>query len=117
MKTSDNIFLVGLMGAGKTTAGRRVAAELGKTFHDSDHEIESRTGVKVSLIFDIEGEAGFRAREKQVIDQLQELRRWHQAMLGREARIMELKQEVNDLLIQLRQPPRYLSVQEDVRNE
>ena len=73
MKTSDNIFLVGLMGAGKTTAGRRVAAELGKTFHDSDHEIESRTGVKVSLIFDIEGEAGFRAREKQVIDQLTQL--------------------------------------------
>lgn len=73
MKTSDNIFLVGLMGAGKTTAGRQLAAELAKSFHDTDHEIERRTGVKISLIFEIEGEAGFRAREKQVVDQLTRL--------------------------------------------
>jgi shikimate kinase len=73
MKTSDNIFLVGLMGAGKTTAGRQLASELAKTFHDTDHEIERRTGVKISLIFEIEGEAGFRAREKQVVDQLTKL--------------------------------------------
>ena len=61
------------MGAGKTTAGRHLAAELAKTFHDTDHEIERRTGVRISLIFDIEGEAGFRAREKQVVDQLTQL--------------------------------------------
>jgi shikimate kinase len=61
------------MGAGKTTAGRQLAAELGKTFHDTDHEIERRTGVKISLIFEIEGEAGFRMREKQVVDQLTQL--------------------------------------------
>jgi shikimate kinase len=73
VKTTDNIFLVGLMGAGKTTAGRQLAAELAKTFHDSDHEIERRTGVKISLIFEIEGEAGFRKREKQVVDQLTQL--------------------------------------------
>ncbi|TSA11090.1 MAG: shikimate kinase [Betaproteobacteria bacterium] len=73
MKTSENVFLVGLMGAGKTTAGRHLAAELAKTFHDTDHEIERRTGVRISLIFDIEGEAGFRAREKQVVDQLTQL--------------------------------------------
>jgi len=73
VKTSDNIFLVGLMGAGKTTAGRQLAAELGKTFHDTDHEIERRTGVKIALIFEIEGEPGFRAREKQVVDQLSQL--------------------------------------------
>ena len=73
MKTSDNIFLVGLMGAGKTTVGKLLASELGKTFHDSDHEIEGRTGVKIALIFDIEGEAGFRAREAQVMEQLTQL--------------------------------------------
>ena len=73
MKTSDNIFLVGLMGAGKTTVGRHLAAELAKTFHDTDHEIERRTGVKIALIFEIEGEPGFRAREKQVVDQLTQL--------------------------------------------
>ncbi len=61
------------MGAGKTTAARQLAAELGKSFHDTDHEIERRTGVNVSLIFEIEGEAGFRAREKQVLDQLTQL--------------------------------------------
>src|ERR1035437_2228298 len=58
------------MGAGKTTVGRQLAAELGKTFHDTDQEIERRTGVKIALIFEIEGEAGFRAREAQVVDQL-----------------------------------------------
>lgn len=73
MNTSDNIFLVGLMGAGKTTAGRQLAAELAKSFHDTDHEIERRTGVRISLIFEIEGEAGFRAREKQVLDQFTQL--------------------------------------------
>ncbi len=73
MNNTENIFLVGLMGAGKTTVGRQLAAELGKTFHDTDHEIERRTGVRISLIFEIEGESGFRAREKQVIDQLTQL--------------------------------------------
>ena len=61
------------MGAGKTTVGKQLAAELAKTFHDTDHEIERRTGVKISLIFEIEGEAGFRAREVQVVDQLTQL--------------------------------------------
>ena len=61
------------MGAGKTTVGRHLAAELGKTFHDTDHEIERRTGVRISLIFEIEGEAGFRTREKQTLDQLTQL--------------------------------------------
>lgn len=61
------------MGAGKTTAGRQLAAELAKTFHDADHEIEHRTGVRISLIFEIEGEAGFRVREKQMLDQLTQL--------------------------------------------
>jgi len=60
---AGNIFLVGLMGAGKTTVGRVLAKRFGKTFYDCDHEIERRTGVKIPVIFDIEGENGFRARE------------------------------------------------------
>jgi shikimate kinase len=60
---AGNIFLVGLMGAGKTTVGRVLAKRFGKTFYDCDHEIERRTGVKIPVIFDIEGEDGFRARE------------------------------------------------------
>ena len=70
VKSSGNIFLVGMMGAGKTTVGRQLAKKLGRTFHDSDHEIEARTGVRIAVIFDIEGEPGFRARESQVIDDL-----------------------------------------------
>lgn len=66
----SNIFLVGLMGAGKTTVGRALARRMGKSFVDSDHEIEARTGVKVQTIFEIEGEPGFRAREAQIIDEL-----------------------------------------------
>jgi shikimate kinase len=73
MKESSNIFLVGLMGAGKTTVGRQLAAEFSKTFHDIDQEIEKRTGVRISVIFDIEGEAGFRMREAQVVDQFTRL--------------------------------------------
>ena len=70
MKSSDNIFLVGLMGAGKTTVGRQLAAAFTKAFHDTDAEIEKRTGARISLIFEIEGEAGFRAREAQVVEEL-----------------------------------------------
>jgi shikimate kinase len=65
-----NIFLVGLMGAGKTTIGRQIASELSLEFFDSDHEIENRTGVTITHIFDIEGEAGFRKRETTVLDEL-----------------------------------------------
>ncbi len=65
-----NIFLVGLMGAGKTTVGRRLAKRLGKTFYDCDEEIERATGVRIPVIFDIEGEAGFRAREARMLAEL-----------------------------------------------
>jgi shikimate kinase len=68
----DNFFLVGLMGAGKTTVGRILSKHYGKTFHDSDHEIEARCGVKIPLIFEIESEAGFRRREEAVIADLSE---------------------------------------------
>lgn len=69
-----SIFLVGMMGAGKTSVGRVLAKRLQKTFYDSDHVIEDRTGVKIPLIFEIEGEPGFRVRESAVVDELTALR-------------------------------------------
>ncbi len=65
-----NIFLVGLMGAGKTSVGRLLAKRFCKVFYDCDHEIERRTGVKIPVIFEIEGEAGFRTREAAVLREL-----------------------------------------------
>ena len=65
-----NVFLIGLMGSGKTTVGRALAKKLNKRFIDSDHEIEARTGASISLIFEIEGEASFRQREAEVIADL-----------------------------------------------
>ena len=65
-----NIFLVGLMGAGKTSVGRVLAKRLRKSFYDTDHEIERATGVKIPLIFEIEGEAGFRVRESKMLAEL-----------------------------------------------
>ncbi len=67
---TQNIFLVGLMGAGKTSVGRLLSRRMGKVFYDSDHVIEDRTGVKIMVIFDIEGETGFRSRERDVIKEL-----------------------------------------------
>jgi shikimate kinase len=66
----DNIFLIGMMGAGKTSVGRLLARNLGKQFHDSDQTIEARTGAKIPVIFEHEGEQGFRERETAVIDEL-----------------------------------------------
>lgn len=70
MAKNQNIFLIGLMGAGKTTIGRQIASELSLEFFDSDHEIENRTGVTITHIFDIEGETGFRKRETAILDEL-----------------------------------------------
>jgi len=66
----SNIYLVGLMGAGKTTIGRQLARRLGRRFYDSDHEIVARTGVPIPTIFEIEGEEGFRRRESLAIAEL-----------------------------------------------
>jgi shikimate kinase len=70
MKRRGNLYLVGMMGAGKSTVGRTLARRLRLRFVDSDHEIERRCGVKVPTIFDIEGEAGFRLRESQTLAEL-----------------------------------------------
>jgi shikimate kinase len=63
------IFLVGMMGAGKTTIGRHLATALSREFIDLDQAIEARCGVRVATIFDIEGEAGFRRRETALLDE------------------------------------------------
>ncbi|MBI4291837.1 MAG: shikimate kinase [Betaproteobacteria bacterium] len=59
-----------MMGAGKTTVGRILAQRLHKVFHDTDHAIEARTGVRVAMIFDVEGESGFRKREVELVEEL-----------------------------------------------
>lgn len=69
-RKKQNIYLVGLMGAGKTTIGKMLAKRLAYVFIDSDHEIEARTGVSLPTIFEIEGEEGFRKREAQVIAEM-----------------------------------------------
>lgn len=65
-----NIFLIGPMGAGKSTIGRTLAKDLKLEFYDSDEVIEERCGADISWIFDVEGEDGFRKREQKVIDEL-----------------------------------------------
>jgi shikimate kinase len=73
MKTPGSLFLTGPMGAGKSTIGQQLSKQLDLPFQDSDHEIEARTGVDIPLIFELEGEAGFRKRESVVIDELTQL--------------------------------------------
>jgi shikimate kinase len=73
VKSDSRIFLVGPMGAGKTTIGRRLAKRLRRKFVDADQELERRTGASVALIFDVEGESGFRSREKRIIDELTQI--------------------------------------------
>ncbi|MCS5709583.1 shikimate kinase AroK [Candidatus Berkiella cookevillensis] len=70
MKRSINLFLVGPMGAGKSTIGKQLAKELKLEFCDVDQEIEDRAGADIGWIFDVEGEEGFRKREEIVIDEL-----------------------------------------------
>lgn len=72
MAEKRNIFLVGPMGAGKSTIGRQIARSLHLDFFDSDSEIERRTGADISWVFELEGEEGFRDREEKVIEELTE---------------------------------------------
>ncbi len=73
MMRSENIYLIGLMGAGKTTIGRQLAKALKVPFYDSDKAIEESTGVDIPTIFEFEGEAGFRDREQKMIQQLTQM--------------------------------------------
>lgn len=106
----ENIFFVGLMGAGKTTIGRLLAKQLGKDFYDSDAEIERKTGVKIPVIFELEGEEGFRKRETSIIEELTQLKDIvmatgggavlaleNRALLKRNGKIIYLRGKVNDL--------------------
>jgi shikimate kinase len=68
--SKQNIFLIGPMGSGKTTIGKHLAKKFGLDFYDCDHELERITGASVNLIFDLEGEAGFRLREKALLKKL-----------------------------------------------
>lgn len=70
MNSSQNLFLIGPMGSGKSAVGRALAVQLHRHFHDSDDEIESRTGVDVAFVFEKEGESGFRQREAKAIAEL-----------------------------------------------
>jgi shikimate kinase len=70
MPDLQRVFLVGPMGAGKSTIGKYLARHLGLAFADTDTEIESRTGADIPWIFDVEGEAGFRDREQQVVEEM-----------------------------------------------
>ncbi|SDJ61466.1 shikimate kinase [Ferrimonas sediminum] len=72
MAEKRNIFLIGPMGAGKSTIGRHLAQMLHLDFYDSDHEIEARSGADIAWVFDVEGEEGFRQREAKVIEELTE---------------------------------------------
>ena len=107
---NTNIILVGMMGAGKTTIGKALANSLGKEFVDSDHEIQDRTGVKIPVIFEIEGEAGFRKRESEVLSELVKksnivlatgggavLSRENRQILRRGGIVIYLRASVNDL--------------------
>jgi len=70
MAEQRNIFLIGPMGAGKSTIGRQLAQMLHLNFLDSDSEIERKTGADIAWVFDVEGEEGFRAREQDMLDEL-----------------------------------------------
>jgi shikimate kinase len=74
MKKADNIYLIGLMGAGKTTIGRQLAKALSLPFYDSDKAIEEQTGVDIPTIFEYEGEEGFRGREQDMIQELTQIK-------------------------------------------
>ena len=70
MKSQNNYFLIGPMGAGKTAVGKQLAKLLNIEFYDTDEEIELRTGVDISFIFEKEGESGFRKRESEILSEL-----------------------------------------------
>lgn len=72
MIAASNLILIGPMGAGKTTIGRQLAEQLVMPFVDLDHEIELHTGASVALIFEVEGEAGFRQRESRILQHMLE---------------------------------------------
>lgn len=111
-----NIFLVGMMGAGKTTIGKLLTNLLEKTFYDSDREIQRRTGVSIPVIFEIEGETGFRKRETEMLSELVKLEnivlatgggavlsRENREMLRHNGTVVYLRATIDDLWRRTRQ--------------
>ena len=111
----NNIYFIGLMGAGKTTVGKLLAKSLGKTFYDTDQVIEQRTGVKIPTIFELEGEAGFRKRETAIIEELTGLQgivlatgggaviaEENRLLLKQKGFVIYLRANVNDLWYRMR---------------
>lgn len=107
----NNIILIGSMGAGKTTIGRQIAKVFCYDFYDSDREIEERTGASIPLIFELEGEEGFRKREQNIIAELCNkkhivlatgggaiLKKENQNSLKRSGTIIYLSADIDDLL-------------------
>lgn len=103
------------MGAGKTTIGRLIAKQLGMIFYDTDHEIERKTGVKIPLIFELEGEAGFRKRETAIIEELSQLKNIvlatgggavllpeNRSLLKNNGKVIYLRGNVHDLWLRTR---------------
>ena len=109
MKSSSNVFLVGPMGAGKSTIGRLLANDLRLEFKDTDKEIEDRSGVDIPWIFDMEGEEGFRNRETSVLEELVKLnqillatgggivcKNENRRMLASNGRVVYLRASINE---------------------
>jgi shikimate kinase len=96
MLGKTNVFLVGPMGSGKTAVGRYLARLLDLTFHDSDAEIERRTGVDIPFIFEKEGEAGFRQREREAIEILTAMDRIVLATGGGAVLLAENRRHLSD---------------------
>lgn len=103
------------MGAGKTTIGRLLAKQMGREFYDTDVEIERKTGVKIPLIFELEGEAGFRKRETAVLEELCQLKNIvmatgggavllaeNRVVLEESGKIIYLRAKVSDLYQRMR---------------
>lgn len=108
---NDNIFLIGMMGAGKSIIGKQLAQELDKQFVDSDDEIETKTGVGVEVIFTIEGETGFRRRETDILRVLTRQRGIVLATGGGATLVAENRQLLKDngLIVYLRASPEHLA--------
>ncbi|MFV9475327.1 shikimate kinase [Advenella sp. RU8] len=110
LSTRQPVFLVGMMGAGKTTIGRALARAMNRDFLDLDHEIVGRCGVSIPFIFDIEGEEGFRNRESMVLEEVAQidgivlatgggavLREENRAILRRRGVVIYLKASADEL--------------------
>jgi len=127
---STNVYFIGPMGAGKTTIGQRVAKHLGLEFLDCDQELEAQTGATVSLIFDVEGEQGFRERETRMLEQMTErqgvliatgggavLRERNRALLRRSGLVVYLSTSVAQQLRRLNRDRTRPLLQTDDRKE